>query len=167
MKSISCFVCLLCNLLRAQETHWCVQNEDWEHSLQSVLPHFLCHPALTILSFPLLSLPIHCLYHWLSSVEWGSMRWNGWHHWRGRPYWYRSGSCSAQMPWCTHHGHPLLARCQPAKVEWSTRATKNRPNQKLPDIILQHMLLLVFIAYSMTVEATMHKVRTRSREMYQ
>jgi len=56
---------------------------------------------------------------------------------------------------------------QPARVDKSTRATKSRPNQKPPEIILKHVLLLLFIAYCMTVKATTHRVRARSMEMHQ
>ena len=56
---------------------------------------------------------------------------------------------------------------QPAKVEQSTKAPKNRPKWKPPDIILRHILLLLFITYSMTVKATMQWVRTGSMERHQ
>jgi len=51
---------------------------------------------------------------------------------------------------------------QPARVDQSTRAMKSRPNRKPPEIILKYVLLLLFIAYCMTVEATTHIVRAGS-----
>ena len=56
---------------------------------------------------------------------------------------------------------------QPARVDKSTRAMKSRPNRKPPKIILKHILLLLFIAYCMTVEATAHRVREGRMEMHQ
>ena len=56
---------------------------------------------------------------------------------------------------------------QPARVDTSTRAMKSRPNRKPPEIILKHVLLLLFITYCMTVEATTNSVREGSMEMHQ
>ena len=56
---------------------------------------------------------------------------------------------------------------QPARVDKSTRAMKSRPNRKPPEIILKHVLLLLFIAYCMTVKATAHSVREGRMEMHQ
>jgi len=56
---------------------------------------------------------------------------------------------------------------QPARVDKSTRAMKSRPTRKPPEIILKHVLLLLFIAYCMTVEATTHRKREGSMEMHQ